>query len=100
MNEIVYMTLVFIAGCVLGTLFFGGLWLTIKKMKTTKMPALFFITSFVFRMGVVLLGFYFIASNNWQNMLICLLGFIGARFAIMHLTKPSPVTYTIKKNEL
>lgn len=51
-------------------------------------------------MGVVLLGFYFIAANNWQNMLICLLGFIVARFAIMHLTKPSPVLTQINKNEL
>lgn len=97
MNEIVYMTLVFIAGCALGTLFFGGLWFTIKKMSTTKMPSLFFIASFVFRMGVVLLGFYFIAANNWQNMLVCLLGFIIARFVIMRITKPSQLKYTIKE---
>jgi len=99
MNEIIYMLLVFTAGCVLGTLFFGGLWLTIKKMKTTKMPSLFFIASFVFRMGVVLMGFYFVAANNWQNMLICLLGFIVARFAVTHFTKPSQVVYALKKNE-
>ena len=100
MNEIVYMILVFTAGGAFGALFFGGLWLTIKKMKTTKIPALIFLSSFVFRIGVVLLGFYFIASNNWQKMLIFLLGFILARFAIMHLTKSSEVIYTIKNDEL
>lgn len=100
MHEIVYMILAFTAGCALGALFFGGLWFTIIKMKTTKTPSLFFLASFVFRMGAVLLGFYFIAANNWQNMLICLFGFIVARFAIVHLTKTRPATYTIKNNEL
>jgi F1F0 ATPase subunit 2 len=100
MNEFVYTILVFTAGLALGILFFGGLWLTIKKMSTPKMPSLFFIASFVFRMGVVLLGFYFIAANNWQNMLVCLLGFIIARFVIMRITKPSQQIYTIKNDEL
>lgn len=100
MNEIINMVFVFIAGFALGTLFFGGLWLTIKKMKTSKMPSLFFIASFVVRIGVVLLGFYFIAANNWQNMLVCLLGFIIARFVIMRITKPNQQIYTIKNDEL
>lgn len=100
MNEIISRLLVFTAGCALGTLFFGGLWLTIKKMKTAKMPSLLFLVSFVFRVMVVLLGFYFFGTNNWQNMLICLLGFIVARFAITHFTKTNHEIYTIKNNEL
>lgn len=100
MNEIISTLLAFMAGLALGTLFFGGLWLTIKKMKTAKTPSLLFLASFVFRVGVVLLGFYFFAANNWQNMLICLFGFIVARFAVTHFTKTSQEIYTINNDEL
>ena len=48
MNETVNMILAFIAGLALGTLFFGGLWFTVKKAVTAKIPALWIFTSFFF----------------------------------------------------
>jgi F1F0 ATPase subunit 2 len=86
-NEIPYMGLAFVAGLLLGTLFFGGLWLTVKKAVTSKMPAIWFSLSFLFRVSVTLAGFYFIANNNWKRLVICLFGFVIARFIIMRLTK-------------
>jgi F1F0 ATPase subunit 2 len=99
MNEIIYALVVFTVGCTLGTLFFGGLWLTIKKMKTTKMPSLLFLASFVFRVVVVLWGFYFVAATHWQNMLICLLGFMVARFVVTRFTKPRLTICAIKNDK-
>jgi len=87
MNEILYRILVFVAGIILGTLFFGGLWLTVKKTIYTKLPALWFVGSFMVRVGITLAGFYYFAAGNWQRMLICTAGFIAARFIILHLTK-------------
>lgn len=84
LNEMVFTILVFMAGLALGTFFFGGLWLTIKIMQITKMPSLVFLASFVLRIGIVLNGFYFIAATHWSNMLICLMGFIIARFVVTH----------------
>jgi len=45
------------------------------------------VGSFVFRVGIVMLGFYFISSGNWQRLVSCLLGFIAARFVVIHFTK-------------
>ncbi len=87
MNEISNMTLSFIGGIVLGTVFFAGLWFTVKKMVNAKIPALWVFGSFIFRVGIVLLGFYFIGAGNWQRLLVCLLGFIAARFIVIHFTK-------------
>jgi F1F0 ATPase subunit 2 len=87
MNETVSMILAFVAGIVLGVIFFGGLWLTVKKSMTSKLPALWVLGSFFLRISVTLLGFYFIAGGNWQRLLCCLFGFVIARFIVIHLTK-------------
>jgi len=94
MNEVVVMVLAFITGMALGALFFGGLWLTVKKLFTSKIPALLFLGSFIFRTGITLVGFYYIVQGNWQRLIICLIGFVIARYIVMRFTK------TIEKKEL
>lgn len=87
MNENVTIILAFIAGLVLGTLFFGGLWFTVKKAVSAKIPALWIFCSFFLRVSITLVGFYFVSSGNWERLLICLFGFIIARFIVIHFTK-------------
>ncbi len=86
-NEILFMALVFTGGMLLGVLFFGGLWFTVKKAVLSKTPALWISGSFFFRVGLTLAGFYFIASGNWQRLASCMLGFILARFFVIYITK-------------
>lgn len=87
MNDIIYMVLVFAAGLVLGILFFGGLWLTVKKVVTSKRPSLWLIGSFLIRVSITLVGFYYLSQGSWKNLLISVLGFIIARPLIIYLTK-------------
>ncbi len=87
MNEILFMILAFIAGLALGLLFFGGLWFTVKKTVTAKIPAIWFLGSFFLRVSIVLLGFYFVSSGSWQRLLISLIGFVVARFIVMYVTQ-------------
>lgn len=89
MNEALNLILIFLAGLALGTVFFGGLWLTVKKTATSKKPALLFLGSFVFRMTFVLFGFYALGRGDWQRLLLLLSGFIVARLLITYLTKLS-----------
>lgn len=96
MNEILFLVTAFSTGLVLGTLFFGGLWFTVKKSIVSKSPALLILGSFIFRVGITMLGFYFIASGSWQRLLISLIGFLIARSIIKQLTKPK-VVLEIKK---
>ncbi len=81
------MILLLIAGIILGALFFGGLWLTVKKAVGSNYTALWFLASSLLRTAVALAGLYYVADGNWQRLLICLLGFIAARFLVMSLTK-------------
>ncbi len=87
MNETLLVILAFVAGIALGIIFFGGLWVTVKKLVTAKIPALLVFGSFIIRAGIVLLGFYFISFGNWQRLVTCLVGFTAARFLVIYFTK-------------
>ncbi|MEO8772478.1 MAG: ATP synthase subunit I [Ferruginibacter sp.] len=87
MNEISNMVLPFIVGLLLGVIFFGGLWFTVKKLAVSKLPALLVLGSFFFRVSIVLTGFYFIGLGDWKKLIVCLVGFIVARFAVIYYTK-------------
>ena len=87
MNNIFYISMTYLGGFALGALFFGGLWLTVKKALKSKWPALWILGSLVIRISTTLIGFYFISRGNWVNIIICLSGFISARIAFMILTK-------------
>ena len=100
MNEIVYMILAFIVGLLLGTIFFGGLWLTVRKLVISKIPALWVLGSFILRVSITLIGFYYISSGSWQRLLICVAGFIIARFAVIHFTKLSEEKQVLLKKEI
>ena len=100
MNEIVYMILAFIGGLLLGTIFFGGLWFTVRKLVISKIPALWFLGSFILRVSITLIGFYYISSGSWQRLIICVAGFIIARFAVIHFTKLSKEKLILLKKEV
>ena len=100
MNETVNMLLAFIAGLVLGTLFFGGLWFTVKKAVTAKIPALWIFSSFFLRISITLVGFYFVSSGNWLRLLICVVGFIVARTLVIHFTKAIDEKQILLKKEV
>ena len=92
MNETLTMLLAWLAGGVLGTIFFGGLWWTVRKGVSSKQPALWFFGSLLLRMSIALAGFYFVSGGHWDRLLACLLGFVIARFIVTRLTG-SPVEH-------
>lgn len=87
MYEMRTLILVWGAGVLLGTLFFGGLWWTVRKGITCKRPARLFFGSLLLRTGLSLAGFYFVADGQWQRLLLCLLGFVVARHVVTRVTR-------------
>ncbi len=87
MNEVLSLLPAVFAGIVLGVLFFGGLWLTVRKGLDSKNATLIFMGSLIIRMAIVLLGFYYVGADNWQKMMACLGGFLIARIVITRITK-------------
>lgn len=87
MNELLFIVLSGLSGLILGTLFFAGLWWTMRKGLASPRPALWFLGSMLCRTGIALAGFYFVGSGSWKRLLASLLGFIIARFIVVRLTR-------------
>ena len=79
-----------LAGLLLGALFFGGLWWTVRKGVSAKSPALLFLGSMLLRTGLAVAGFYVVADGDWRRLMACLLGFASARFILVRFAG-SPV---------
>ncbi|RXG11642.1 F1F0 ATPase subunit 2 [Leeuwenhoekiella aestuarii] len=99
MNESLILILCFTAGMILGVLFFGGLWLTVRKSVNAKIPELWIFGSFLLRTSITLVGFYFISGTEWQRLIFCLLGFITARYLVMRATKKWDAKHEILEKE-
>ena len=87
MTEAFSLVLALVTGGLLGAIFFGGLWWTVRKGFSSKQPALWFFGSLLLRTSIVLVGFYFIARGHWERLLVCLLGFVMARLIVTWLTR-------------
>lgn len=81
MTEYLGLTSALGAGLLFGTLFFGGLWWTIRKGLSSARPALWFLGSLLIRTGLTLIGFYFVGGSDVSRWLACLIGFGSARVA-------------------
>lgn len=88
MNETLSLAASLAAGVMLGVIFFGGLWWTVRKGVASRRPALWFFGSLTLRMGIALAGFYFVSGGHWERLLVCLLGFVTARLIVTRLARP------------
>lgn len=87
-----------VAGGVLGAIFFGGLWWTVRKSMTSPHAALWIFTSLLARMGFALGGLYFVADGQWQRLLAGLLGFVLARLLVIRVTRtPNGSSQTMRE---
>jgi F1F0 ATPase subunit 2 len=72
-------------GAGLGLIFFGGLWLTVARIPSSRRPHLLLAGSFLLRMTVVLSGFYLLAPLGWQAMTIAMAGLLITRQVLLRI---------------
>lgn len=79
MNDIFSLVPALITGLLLGAMFFGGLWWTVRKGVTSRRPALWFFGSLLLRTVITLAGLYVVSDGHWERLLAGLVGFTIAR---------------------
>ena len=89
MPEYVPLVVAFFWGLVLGALFFGGLWLTVRFALFSRHSALVFLLSLLARTAVTLGGFYLATRHGLEILLPCFLGFLLARAVVTWRTRPA-----------
>jgi F1F0 ATPase subunit 2 len=88
MNILLHGLLVLPIGFGLGIFYFSCLWFTVQSLPRTQHPVLLMVGSGIARLGIALLGFYLIAGQQWQFLLIALLGFLLARSLLIARWRP------------
>lgn len=69
----------FMAGLVMGYVYFLGLWLTVVHLQRAKRPVFLAATSFLIRVSIILGLLGLISAGAWQRLPLALLGFLLAR---------------------
>ena len=96
MSEALILAGSMLAGVLLGALFFGGLWWTIRSSPPSQWSGLLFSASLLLRMAVAVTGFYLVSHGDWRKLVACLAGFLLARIAVTRLIRlPSAKTTRI-----
>lgn len=79
-----------VAGMVLGLIYFGGLWMVLRRLPEIKHPAAWLGLSLVVRMLIVLLVLYLLFADSWQQLIMAVLGMLTSRAILVHRIKPGP----------
>ena len=71
----------FAIGLAFGALYFGALWIAVRRLPWAKRPAISLLSGAVLRTVLLLAAWYWIADGSWEILLACLLSFLILRFA-------------------
>ena len=82
MNEAVLLSVTLAVGVGVGTLFYGGLWWTVRCGLGSSRPALWFMSSLLLRASTALVAFDLVARDDWRRWAACLGGFAIARLLV------------------
>ncbi len=78
-----------LAGLLLGLFYFGGLWLTVRKIPGSGNPGILILGSFVVRLLVTLSGMYLVMDGKWERLVACLAGFLVLRIVLTRILGPA-----------
>lgn len=100
MSPLLPIALSWAAGLGLGLFYFGGLWLTVQRLSTSRRPAPLLLASFVGRTAAVVVGFYLVMGGHWERMLACLAGFVMVRLFLVSRMRAEPASCRPRRKEV
>lgn len=77
------------AGLALGAVYFGGLWLTVRRLPHWRQPALLMSISFLLRLVLLASGLYLMADGHWQRYAAAVPGLLIARWWGLRRIQPT-----------
>lgn len=76
-------------GAVLGAAYFGGLWLTVRRLPRAVHPGVFSFASLGMRLGLLLGGLLLVTEGQWQGLTAAMVGLLLARAILVRYLGPS-----------
>ncbi|MCE5264554.1 MAG: ATP synthase subunit I [Deltaproteobacteria bacterium] len=71
--------LIFMLGTALGTVYFAGLWYTVRRLPDTGAPLMSLLWSYLLRASMAVAGFGLAMQGGWEELIAALAGFILTR---------------------
>jgi F1F0 ATPase subunit 2 len=68
------------AGALLGSLYFAGLWFTVRQAPKWRYPGLGVVISLLLRLTMFAVFLYLFADGQWQRYVAVVPGFLAARW--------------------
>jgi F1F0 ATPase subunit 2 len=76
-------------GAVLSGIYFGALWLTLRRLTHSQRHVVLLMMSLLVRLALLLTGFYLILDGgHWDRLLAAVIGFILLRTLLIHKLRP------------
>ena len=91
------MTLAIAGGVALAVFYFGGLWLTVRRVAMSPRPAVLTFGSFIVRGVVVVAAMVWIARVHWQLLLAAMAGFVLVRVIVTRKLGPKDAAKELRR---
>jgi F1F0 ATPase subunit 2 len=88
MSEILPLILALGIGGGLGLFYFGGLWLTVRRLPKTRHPVLLTWGSFLWRISTILVCFFLVMGSHADRLIACLITFLWMRNLLLKSLLP------------
>jgi F1F0 ATPase subunit 2 len=88
-GSVAELTIAAAAGALLGSLYFGGLWLTVSHAQQWRNPGLGVAVSLFLRLAMVAMGLYLLGDGHWQRYAAVVPGFLAARWWWIRRIEPA-----------
>jgi F1F0 ATPase subunit 2 len=79
-----------VIGTVIGALYFGRLWLTIRRLPRLNHPMLWLLANTFARLGLVLAAFLLLNQGDWARLIACLAGLVATWIWLRRKARRSP----------
>jgi len=90
-DRFIILVAMLVVGFAVGIVYFQGLWLTLSRYSGKKHFSSRLLVSFVLRLALAIAVFYYCMQDDWQRLILQLIGFLIARqVMIRRLREPAP----------
>ncbi|WP_138429859.1 ATP synthase subunit I [Fodinibius saliphilus] len=89
-----FILIAIVSGAIISVFYFGGLWLTLRKIAQHRFSYLLLLVSFVVRVTFLLLVFYALLQYHWAYLGLALISFLIVRqILLLKLGTPEDALY-------
>jgi F1F0 ATPase subunit 2 len=78
------LVLAFVEGVGIGAVYFGTLWLVVRRLHRLAWPAVWLGATGILRLAVALGLFALLGAGRWEWLVAALAGFLAVRLALAH----------------